>query len=189
MAYYPVMLDIEGKRCLVVGGGKVACRKIKSLLECGGKVTVIADKLCNEAGELSKENKIDVIHRSYISGDAAGYFLVVAACDDARMNELVANEAKERGILVNVADNLKLSSYIVPSVLRRQDLTIAVATGGKSPLLARKIREELEKTIGDRYEKLLDELSKARGEIKHQNLTIEEKIEIYENIIEKGEKI
>lgn len=189
MAYYPVMLDIEDKRCLVVGGGKVAYRKVKSLLECGGKVTVIADKLCDEVSRLSKEGKINVIHRSYISGDIAGCFLVVAACSDAHINELVANEAKEHGILVNAADNLKLSSYIVPSVLRRKDLTIAVATGGKSPLLSRKIREELEKTIGDRYEKLLDELSKAREEIKHQNLTIEEKIEIYENIIEKGEKV
>lgn len=188
MAYYPIMLNIKNKKCLVVGGGKVANRKIQALLECGGQVTVIAEELCNEVDVLYKKNKINVIKRNYVKGDIYGYFLAVSACDDSEINRLVAKEAHQHQILVNVVDNPELSSYIMPSVLRRQDLTVAVATGGKSPLLAKKIRHKLEEIIGEECGDLLEKLYKVREKIKYKDLSTEEKIKIYEDIINGGEE-
>ena len=178
------MLNIQHKKCLVIGGGKVAYRKIKSLLKCGGEVTVISGELCDEIEQLCSENRICVIRRNYISGDAiCGYFLVVCAANDPETNRLAAKEAQAQHILVNVADNPQLSSYIVPSVLRRQDLTVAVATGGKSPLLAKRIRHKLEDIISDEYEELLERLARAREKAKQSNLPTKEKLKLYDSII------
>mgnify|MGYP000079589141 CR=1 FL=1 len=184
MAYYPVMLNVKGKRCLVVGGGRVACRKVVSLLECGAVITVIAPEIGEGIRELWEDGSISAIERSYKKGDLEGFFIAVAASDDRDVNRLIAEEAAEKGILVNVVDDRELSSFIVPSIVRRGDLTVAIATNGKSPLLSKMLRKKLEEILIDEYGELLNMLEEARVEAKAQKLSRKEKLKLYESIIE-----
>jgi siroheme synthase-like protein len=184
MAYYPVMLEIEGKKCLVVGGGNIALRKIQGLLECGAQVTVIAPRINEKILKLREDGRISTFERNYMTGDLEGFFMTVAASGDGEVNRKVAFEASERGIPVNVVDDRELSSFIVPSVIRRGDLTVTVSTGGKSPLLAKMLRKKLEKILTDEYEELLNRLGEARERVKGQELSKEEKIKIYNGIIQ-----
>ncbi|MGE5554015.1 MAG: bifunctional precorrin-2 dehydrogenase/sirohydrochlorin ferrochelatase [Betaproteobacteria bacterium] len=159
--FYPVMLDLAGVDCLVVGGGRVAERKVEGLLSVGARVTVIAPRATDGLAELARAGKIQHERRPFASGDTAGYKLVIAATDDARLNAEVAGEARRRGLLANVVDCAPESNFIVPAVVRRGELVIAVSTGGSSPAQARRIREQLEGEFGPEwgpYLALLDEL-------------------------------
>jgi len=186
MAYYPIMLDIKDEDCIVVGGGNVAYRKILALLECGSRVTTISDHFKPEIEQLGSEGRIKIIRRGYETGDIKGYTLVIAASDDRLINKQVAEEAQRNNIFINVVDNKEQSSFIVPSVLRRGDITIAIATNGKSPLLARKLREKLEDIVGKEYEELLERLYEARTAVRGKNLSMQEKLVEYEKIIEES---
>ena len=166
MRYYPISLNIQGKRCVVVGGGSVALRKVKMLLECGAKVSVISPTLDPDLAELFEEKSIDVIQRNYERGDLKGAAVVVSATDTKEINHKVAEEAKRAGALVNVADDPEPSDFIVPSFLRRGDLTIAVSTGGKSPAIARKVRMRLEEDFGQEYATLLSLTEDVRATLK-----------------------
>lgn len=183
MAYYPVMLNISGDKCLVVGGGKVSYRKILSLLECGALVSVIAPTICDEILELSKADKVSVIKREYIDNDVEGYKLVIVATNNENLNKKIALDSKRNNVLVNVVDNKELSTFIVPSVVRRGDLSIAISTNGKSPLLSKMIKEKLKNEINDGYINLVKKLYEERKILKESNLSTEEKIEIYKKII------
>lgn len=187
MAYYPVMLNIEGKRCLVVGGGSVAHRKVLSLLECGAIVTVIAPEVNESILKLWEESRIRLIRRNYIKSDLRGYFIVVAASDDRDVNKLIAEEAGAEGVPVNVVDSRELSSFIMPSVIRRGDLTVAISTGGKSPLLSKMLRQKLEEILPAECERLLKKLEEARERAKEKELPSQEKLKIYREIIENSE--
>ncbi|MGB9679175.1 MAG: precorrin-2 dehydrogenase/sirohydrochlorin ferrochelatase family protein [Thermoanaerobacteraceae bacterium] len=188
MAYYPVMVNLNGKRCLVVGGGKVAYRKVIHLLEAGAFVTVISPSFTEEILTIAESEKkmLTLIKREYEGKDVKGFFLVFACTDDIKTNKLIAKECEKYGLLVNIVDDSDASSFIVPAVLKRSDLLISISTGGKSPLLSRKIKEKLESIFDKRYEKLLEDLYKVREEVKVSNLGEEEKIKIYEDIIEKS---
>lgn len=186
MAYYPVMLDIKGRKCLVVGGGNVALRKVLSLLACKAEVTVISPSFNEGILKLADEGKIELIKRTYHSGDAEGYFITVVATDDNVVNRLAASDCEKYGIPVNVVDDKELSSFIVPSVIRRGDLTVSISTSGKSPLVSRMIREKLESVFTDDYDELLQKLYKKRLELKEKELSDEEKINIYKEIIKKS---
>ena len=172
MSYYPVFLDIKGKRCVVIGGGTVALRKANMLLNHGAIPEVISPNLCAELDALVADGRVKTIRREYESGDLEGAFVVVAATNDNRTNERVAGEAQERGILINVVDVPKLSNFIVPSYLRRGDLTVAVSTNGKSPALARKIRTELEKNFGREYAMLTSLVEEVRSELKDRGVVV-----------------
>lgn len=172
MTYYPVFLDLDEKRCVVVGGGMVALRKVNMLLDHDARVDVISPDLCAEMSRLDREGKIKALVREYEDGDLEGAFLVVAATNDSMINQRVAREANARGILVNVVDVPKLCSFIVPSYLRRGDITIAVSTSGKSPALARKIRSMLEKQFGEKYAQLVEVVEEVRLDLKGRGLTI-----------------
>ncbi|WP_422445080.1 precorrin-2 dehydrogenase/sirohydrochlorin ferrochelatase family protein [Thermoanaerobacterium sp. DL9XJH110] len=187
MAYYPVMLNIQGKRCLVVGGGSVAHRKVLSLLECGAIVTVIAPVVNESILKLWEESRIRLIRRNYIKSDLRGYFIVVAASDDRDVNKLIAQEAGAEGVPVNVVDSRELSSFIMPSVIRRGDLTVAISTGGKSPLLSKMLRRKLEEILPAECERLLKKLEEARERAKEKELPSQEKLKIYREIIEDSE--
>jgi siroheme synthase-like protein len=170
--YYPVFLNIEHKKCVVIGGGSVAFRKVKVLREHGADVQVISPDLCPELKELRAQRKISVSSRQYMKGDLASAIIAVAATDDSHLNRKVAQEARREGILVNVVDDPKHSNFIVPSYLRRGDITIAISTGGKSPALARKIRARLEKDFGDEYTSLVLLISEVRSELKRSRIKI-----------------
>ena len=136
MSYYPIFLDIKDKPCVVVGGVTVALRKVTMLLDHEAQVTVISPQLCSELETLAEGN-VTVIRREYQSGDLEDAFVVVAATDDQETNEQIATDASKKGMLINVVDVPALSNFIVPSYLRRGDLTVAVSTNGKSPALSR----------------------------------------------------
>jgi len=170
--YYPIFLNIRGKRCVVVGGGAVALRKVKALLEHEANVEVISPELCPELSQLAKSRAIQVLQKNYNGGDLQGAFIAIAATDDGEINNKVAEEARAKGVLVNVVDDSEHSDFIVPSQFRRGDITIAVSTAGKSPALARKIRTRLEKDFGAEYASLALLVDEVRSELKRQGIKV-----------------
>lgn len=163
--YYPVMLDLAGVECLVVGGGRVAERKVEGLLNVGARVTVIAPRATERLAELARQGKVQHERRPFAAGDAAGHRLVIAATDDARLNAEVAGEGRRRGILVNVVDCAPESNFIVPATVRRGELVISVSTGGASPAQARRIRERLEGEFGPEWGPYLGLLEELRPQV------------------------
>jgi len=170
--YYPVFLDVRGKKCVVVGGGEVALRKVKMLLEHEAKVEVVSPTLCPELSQLAEAQTINVCSKDYEPDDLKGAFMVIAAVADDNTNKKIANEAKRQRILVNVVDNLEVCDFIVPSYLRRGDLTIAVSTNGKSPALSRKVKTRLEQYFGDEYASLTDLVGEVRTELKERGVVV-----------------
>lgn len=171
-SYYPVFLDIRGRRCVVVGGGEVARRKAESLLERGAEVKVISPDLCAGLDRLAEMGEIALLRRRYQPGDLEGAFLAIAATDDYTTNLEVAKEARDTGALVNVVDDPAHSDFIVPSSICRGEVTIAISTAGRSPALARKIRTRLEEGFGEEYASLALLVDEVRTEVKRQGLKV-----------------
>lgn len=162
--YYPIFLNIQGKKCVVVGGGNVAWRKVCSLKEAGAKVTVVSPDFCPE---LEGEAGVERIQQKYDTAILKGAALVIASTDDGVVNKKVYRDAIESGILVNVVDKPELCSFIVPASVMRGNLCISISTGGASPALARNIRENLEQHFGEEY----DEFTKLLSEMRQQMLS------------------
>ena len=160
--YYPILLNIQDKKCLVVGGGNVAWRKVCSLKEAGARVTVVSPEFCPEMG---KETGIERIQQKYEEGFLNEVLVVIASTDDEEVNKKVYYDAVKRGILVNVVDRPEFCSFIVPATISRGDLNISISTGGASPALARNIRESLEKQFGNEYGEFAKLLSETRRKI------------------------
>ena len=144
MAYYPVCLDMTERRCLVVGGGPVAERKVAGLLEAGARLTVVSPSATNRLRDWARTDRIRLLLREYSASDPDGHSIVFVATDDGRVNADVARDARAAGVLVNAADDPAHCDFILPAVLRRGELTVAVSTGGASPALARTVRDELD---------------------------------------------
>lgn len=159
MGYYPAMIDVTGRRCLVVGGGAVGARKALALREAGALVTVIAPQLDPALGSV---DGVKTLRREYRAGDVAGYILVFAAAGDRSVNAAVAADAKAAGIPANVVDDPDLCTFIAPSVVRRDDLIIAVSTSGACPALAKRIRREIEERYGPEYGALVKLMAEMR---------------------------
>jgi len=160
--YYPILLNIQDKKCLVVGGGNVAWRKVCSLKEAGARVTVVSPKFCPE---MENETGIERIQQKYEEGFLNGAWVVIASTDDEEVNKKIYYDAAKKGILVNVVDRPEFCSFIVPATINRGDLSISISTGGASPALARNIRESLEKQFGDEYSEFAKLLSETRRKI------------------------
>jgi siroheme synthase-like protein len=172
LAYYPIFLKISRKKCVVVGGGRVALRKVRALLEYGANVEVISPDPCPELIGLAERGQIRILHRHYRPGDLRKAFVAIAATDSSALNQQVIKEAKGKAVLVNVVDDLENSDFIVPSYVRRGALTIAVSTAGRSPALARKIRTKLEKELGDEYASLVRLIGEVRAEVRRQGIKV-----------------
>jgi len=181
--YYPIMVDINNKECLVIGGGEVAERKIFSLWEYGAKVTVISPKVTEKLYKLFQERKISLIQRIYKEGDMKDYYLVYVATNDPRVNASCFQEAEREEILINVVDQPKLCRFIVPAVIRKGDLTVAVSTNGKSPMLSRKIKEDIEALLDDVSEEYLDALGELRNIVMEEVKDINKRKTIFEKIV------
>ena len=160
--YYPILLNIHDKKCLVVGGGNVAWRKVCSLKEAGARVTVVSPEFCPE---MKNETGIERIQQKYDEGFLNGALVVIASTDDEEVNKKIYYDAAKKGILVNVVDRPEFCSFIVPATINRGDLSISISTGGASPALARNIRESLEKQFGDEYGEFAKLLSETRRKI------------------------
>ena len=167
---YPVNLVLDGRRCLVVGGGHIALRKVQGLLACGAQVRVVAPRIIPELRTLAG---VTFDERPWRPDDLAGVWLVIAATDDPAVNGAVYDAGQRAGIWVNGADDPAHCSFTLPSVVRRGDLQIAVSTGGRSPALATWLRTRLEGEIGPEYAVLLDILATERDGLKAAGVSTE----------------
>ena len=165
MKYYPIFMDIRGKKCVIVGGGEVAARKAGRLIDCGADVFVISPRLSPELAELEKKDLICHIPAEYTGHFINDAALVIGATDDEETNARISDDACTQGIPVNIVDDPKKCSFILPALVKRGSLTIAIGTGGKSPALARHLRQELENKYSKEYEILLNILGDLRGKM------------------------
>jgi precorrin-2 dehydrogenase/sirohydrochlorin ferrochelatase len=159
---YPVNLNLDGRPCLVVGGGAVAARKAAGLVACGAKVSVIA----TAAGPDMVALGVPVEERPYRTGDIDGFRLVIAATNDASVNRRVFDDGEAVGVWVNSADDPVSCAFTLPAVLRRGPIMITVSTGGHSPALSSWLKARVSEQVGPEYEQLVDLLSTARNDLR-----------------------
>src|SRR5260370_31754552 len=163
MGYIPIFLDVRGRRCVVVGGGEAAARKVESLLAAGARVTVVSANLTAPALAAAVERGMaEHIARADRRGDISGWALAYAETDDPDLHRALADEARDLGIPLNVVDVPELCSFIAPAVVKRGALQIAISTGGAAPAFAARLRRELEDQFGSEYALTLDVLRAAR---------------------------
>ena len=173
---YPVSLELRNRRCVVIGGGEPAERKVGGLLDGGATaVVVIAEEFTPALERLGAGGHIDLVRRGYRRGDLVGAFLAVAAAGDADVHAVVAREAEEQRVLLNAVDDPVHCHFATPSIVRRGDLVLAVSTGGKAPALAKQVRQELAERYGPEFAVLVDLLGEARSRARRrQTLPLEE---------------
>jgi len=164
--YYPIYLNLKDRRVVVVGGGEVAERKVESLLGSGALITVISPDVTPGLASLAQSNQVELRRRIYTPGDCTGATLVFSATDDSSLSAKVFEDGTTARALVNSADQPALCDFIMPAVVRRGDIAIAISTGGTSPGLAARLRRKIARIIGPEYAKLAAFLSEARPEIR-----------------------
>lgn len=162
MGYYPINLRLDGRPCIVIGGGAIAEQKVATLLAAQGRVTVVAPELTPGLAALAKAGSIVHYPRPYQAGDLSGVFLAVAATDRIDVQRAAAAEAEAEGVLLNVVDTPELCTFIVPAVARQGPLTVAVSTGGASPALARRVRDEIAQWLGPEHSLFVRILERLR---------------------------
>jgi precorrin-2 dehydrogenase/sirohydrochlorin ferrochelatase len=163
--YTICLIGLQARQTVVVGGGAVAARKVEGLLAADAKVKVISPTLVPDLKILVDSGAIALVQRSYQNGDLEGVFLAIAATDDAVVNQAVWTEAERQGCLVNVVDDPKHSTFILPAILQRGEMSIAVSTGGGSPALARRLRERLAEIIEPENGILTEIMAELRPEL------------------------
>ena len=161
---YPVMLEVRGRRCVVIGGGTIGEGKVLGLLDGGASVTVIDPNPTSRLEELAGEGRVTLVRRNYGPGDLKGAFVAIAATDDNSANADVFREAEQEGVLLNAVDDSRYCHFSVPSIVRRGELMLTLSTGGKSPALAKSIRKKLSTQFGEEYGVLVDLLAEVREE-------------------------
>jgi uroporphyrin-III C-methyltransferase/precorrin-2 dehydrogenase/sirohydrochlorin ferrochelatase len=181
---FPVFLDLENRDCLVVGGGKVAARKVGLLRRAGARIEVVAPELCSELGGLAAEHGIVHRTRAFEADDLHNKVLVIAATDREDVNRSIAELARARNIPVNVVDQPELCSFIVPSVINRSPVQVAVSTGGSSPVLARLLRARLESYVPAAYGRLATLVESFRDKVKQRFTTLEQRRQFWENVLQ-----
>lgn len=185
MRYYPVGLDIKGRTCLVVGGGQVGTRKVKTLLECGACVTVVSPKATQALADLAEQGRITWKMRAYRASDQQGAFLVIGATDEEALNHAIYKDAERAGRLCNIADQPERCNFVLPSIVRQGDLMIAISTAGKSPAFARFMRQKLQKQFGPEYGAFLDLMGAIRRRLLAEAHAPEAHKPIFEELIER----
>ena len=186
MRYYPVNLDVQNRDCLVVGGGSVGERKVKTLLECGARVTVVTTLATERLQALASEGHIDLKTRGYEPSDLEGKFLVIGATDSEEINEKISEDAARRGLLCNIADRPAACSFVLPAIVRQGDLVIAISTSNKSPAVARRIRQTLEKEFGPEYAVLLNLMGAIRQKLLAEAKSPEAHKRMFERLLDEG---
>ncbi len=184
MGYYPIFLNIEEKTVLVVGGGSVAQRKIGTLLKYGASVNVVSKELTKELEELVAARRVKHIGSEFSTEHLDEAFLVFAATDDKQLNRQISQSAREKGVLVNAVDQPEDCDFIVPSCIKKGYLSIAISTSGKSPALAKKIREQLTSQFGNEYDTFLFLMGRIRKEVHSLGFSQEENSRIFREIVD-----
>ena len=171
MAYYPIFIDTTGKRVLVIGGGSVGLEKTQGLVRAEvPAITIISPDLLPKLAALRDDGRIQHLARPYRDGDMTGFDWVMIATDDRSANAAIRDEGHRRGIWVNAADDPQHCDFILPSVVRRGPITIGISTGGGSPAMARRVREELNDYFTEDFEALAELLAEVRGELKQRGV-------------------
>ena len=183
MRYYPVHLDIQNRKVLVVGGGSVGSRKVKTLLDCGARVTVVSPEVSRQLRELAASGDIILAERSYQSEDLTGVFVVIGATDDETLNQQISSDADRLNTLCNIADRPEVCNFILPSIVQRDDLVITISTSAQSPALAKKLRKALENQFGEEYGTLLQLMGAIRKKLLQQAHKPEAHKPLFEQLI------
>jgi precorrin-2 dehydrogenase/sirohydrochlorin ferrochelatase len=186
MRYYPVNLDVQNRDCLVVGGGRVGERKVETLLECGARLTVVTTLATERLQALASEGRIDLRSRGYEPSDLEGKFLVIGATDSEEVNEKISKDAAKKGLLCNIADRPTACSFVLPAIVRQGDLLIAISTSNRSPAVARRIRQSLEKEFGPEYAVLLNLMGAIRQKLLAQAKSPEAHKRQFERLLDGG---
>lgn len=164
--YFPVFLHLRGKKCLVVGGGEVATRKVKSLLAAKARVLIVSPRCSDQLQKLEKLQQVKLIRKAYRQIYLRGVFLVIAAAGEREVNQQVWRDCLSRRLLVNVADDPCVGNFFMPAVVSRGSLSLAISTEGRSPAFARRLKEELEQQYGPEYGEYLEVLGDLRERVK-----------------------
>lgn len=186
MSYYPVFLQLEDRPALVVGGGAVASRKVETLLAYGASVYVVSKAFTPALQGLIHEGRVTSLGERFEEKHLDGMFLVIAATDDETLNHEVSEQARSRGLLVNAVDQPADCTFIVPSIVRRGDLLIAISTSGKSPAFAKRLRKALEAQYGDAYGTFLELMGRIREKVLALGLSQAENSRIFQEIVDAG---
>jgi len=184
MSYYPVFLELSGRKAVVIGGGAVAQRKIDTLLEHGAAVHVISKDLTPELQVRLKNGDIRLVSSEFDERYIEDAFMVIAATNDKVLNQRVSEAAKGRNILVNAVDQPEACSFIVPSIIKRGDLLIAVSTSGKSPALAKRIGETLSARFGKEYAYFLNIMARIRKQLLSEDVPEGERGRIFHELVD-----
>ena len=184
MRYYPAFLDLQGLACLVVGGGQVGERKVKTLVDCGAVVHLVSPELTPFLEEEVRQGRVRLLAPEFLPEHLEGMLLVIGATDDPEVNRRISAEARSRNLLCNIVDKPRECNFIVPSQVRRGDLVIAVSTGGRSPALAKKIRQDLENLFPDIYSSYVALLGRVREYLLAQGLPQAKNRQIFASLIE-----
>ncbi len=180
---FPVFLNLEGKKCLVIGGGKVARRKVEDLFACGTSITVVSPGAEDDIRCWANEGRIYLLEREAQKTDLAGMSLVFVATDDIAVNQTVVNWCRETGIPVNAVDDPPNCDFFLPAVLRRDSLVLAISTEGKSPLLARRLRDRLGEVVNRAYGEYVEILGEKRDYIKATIPDIDKRRQLYASLV------
>jgi len=184
MKYYPIFLSVEGRPCVVIGGGEVAERKTGSLLDSGAAVRVVSPTVTRALAAAARRGEITHEPRAYRDGDLRGAFLAYAATDDEDLHARIHAEAEREGVLLNVVDRPRWCHFIVPSTFARGDLAVAVSTGGASPALARRVREEIQDALGPEFDRAVLVLGRLRERLRKKDLSAAERRQIFTELVE-----
>jgi precorrin-2 dehydrogenase/sirohydrochlorin ferrochelatase len=184
MAYYPIFIKLDGKTALVVGGGRVAQRKIETLLEYGASVHIISKELTDKLKQLVESGDIRHMGKKFENKHLDGAFLVIAATDNEKLNHEISETAQKRGLLINTVDQPTDCNFIVPSIVKRGDLILAISTSGKSPALAKKLRKKMDGQFGSEYEVFLILMGCLRKEVLKMGLSHNENGRIFKEIVD-----
>jgi len=172
LRYYPIFLDMVDKPAIVIGGGNIAHQKVTGLLDAGAKLTVVSPELNEEMRALADEGRFEWVKRPYQPGDINGYELVFVATDDHEENRRVWQEGRELHIWVNAVDDVPNCDFIMPGIVRKGELIVAISTSGGSPAMARKMREDIQEFLSDEDAAMLDLATEVRRELREKDIKL-----------------
>ena len=184
--YYPIFLDIEDRDVVIIGGGPVCERKAETMMKYGARVTVVAPEFTDQIAQWAKSGALEIRKKKYEPGDLDGASIVIASTDDEEVNTQVAEDCRKRKIPVNVVDVTHLCEFIVPAIVEQGSIQLAVSTGGKSPALARTLKEDLQKFVGPEYAEINDLLGTLRPSAKKVLPTDVDRKRFFDGIIALG---
>jgi len=184
--WYPIFIDVENHDVVIIGGGEVCARKAETMMRYGARVTIVSPEFTPEIEGWANDGKLAIRRKRYESNDLDGASIVIASTDDTSVNEQIAADARARKVPVNVVDVTPLCEFIVPAIIEKGSVTIAVSTGGKSPALARTLKEDLNRTIGPEYAEVNDLLGTLRDGAKKVLPTDADRKRFFDSLIAAG---